>query len=467
MILSIITCDVEFHDGCHMSPRKMTHPYHPQHPLILSAINHEVGIVYDITIHVCYDKEFIAPSSGIPYHGNIFDNCTWCETMNAYPYFYRCSICNFCLCPPCSKTFPLPSITNPKSHHHPLFFLPRPLLHPCDACGLVKQSEPSYACFQCNYVVHKSCIHLPRVIKLTRHTHRLFYTPFLSSTIPSCRLCYETVDIKYGHYSCNQGDHCSYIAHSKCATHENVWDGSELEWVPEEFGETEDFEPFKKVGDDLIKYFCHDHLLKLEKYDGVQDAEKQCQACILHIDSRSFYNCTQCDFVLHEVCANLPLKLDHALHNHPLFLDPAPVEKNDPTYCTVCGLNFSGFRYKCSNKKCVPLGHLKYQIDVRCILVPDYFTHKSHEHPLFIPIAGRQRKIICKGCMHKCGSDYLQCTLCEFAICYKCATLPDKLHYKYEALPLSLCYGEVSDETYWCELCEKKTRSTRMVLYIQ
>lgn len=58
-----------------------------------------------------------------------------------------------------------------------------------------------------------------------------------------------------------------------------VWDGRELEWEPQEIGEAEDVAPFKKVGDDLINYFCHEHYLKLDKYDGVRDADKQCQAC--------------------------------------------------------------------------------------------------------------------------------------------------------------------------------------------
>ncbi|KAG7543514.1 hypothetical protein ISN45_Aa07g034250 [Arabidopsis thaliana x Arabidopsis arenosa] len=73
---------------------------------------------------------------------------------------------------------------------------------------------------------------------------------------------------------------CKSLVHSKCATHKTIWDGRELEWEPEEYGEIEDVAPFKKVGDDLIKYFSHEHHLKLEKYDGVRDADKRCQACI-------------------------------------------------------------------------------------------------------------------------------------------------------------------------------------------
>ncbi|XP_023641948.1 uncharacterized protein LOC111831554 [Capsella rubella] len=455
-------CDVGFHIECHLCPRKMTHPYHPQHPLSLTALNGETRIIYDVSNKLDYiEKSLMAASSSSGIHdpGNIFRNCTWCgQNLDRCEYFYRCSICNFCLCDPCSQNFPLPIIQKPKSHHHPLIFISRPLLVPCDACGLVERSEPSYACFQCNYVVHRYCIGLPRVIKITRHPHRLSFTPFLSSTIfPSCPICYKAVDIKYSQYVCNHDD-CSYVVHSKCATHRRVWDGIELEWEPEAFDKTEDVAPFIKVGDDMIKYFCHEHHLKLKKYDVVRDTDKQCQSCTLHIDSRDFYNCMQCGFFLHEVCANLPRKLHHALHHHPLFLDPIPPRMPYIGDCFICAREFAGFKYKCTKKNCDDYNINKanaFQIDVGCILLPDCFTHKSHEHPLFIPISkSNDIHYLCGGCKVEKNILHLRCTVCEFALCYECATIPDKLHYKYDAVPLSLCYGEVSDETYWCEVCE-------------
>ncbi|KAG7641115.1 DC1 [Arabidopsis suecica] len=436
---SCTTCDVEFHDICHVYPRKLTHPYHLQHPLTLTTQNTETEII-----------------SKKAEYGYIFKNCNWCgDDSRDGSQFYRCSICNFCLDLSCSQNFPALTITNPKSHHHSLLLFPWPLLIPCEACGLVSLLEPSYACFQCNYLVHESCIDLPRVIKITRHPHRLSHTPFLPPTTPSCRVCYKTVDIKYGQYSCDH-EGCSYIAHSKCATHMHVWDGRELEWEPEELDETEDIVPFKKVGDNMIKYFCHEHHLKLEKYDSVRDAKKQCQACILRIDSYDFYNCVQCDFFLHEVCAGLPRKLAHALHKHPLVLDPSPILDYSSTSCSTCARESTGFRYKCSKTDCDD--EITIQIDFRCILVPDCFTDKSHEHPLFISTSySRKGNISCDGCKDSVRDEYyLQCTICSFAMCYRCATLPYELYYKYDAHLLSLCYGEDAEKAYWCEVCEKE-----------
>ncbi|XP_023634896.1 uncharacterized protein LOC111829605, partial [Capsella rubella] len=243
------TCKVEMHDNCCKMLSKMRHPYHPQHPLILSIEGRTQTLYFRSYSDDSDEDSSFARSVVIP-------PCTWCgeelfeKTSHYGSHYYQCSLCDFGLCTTCVANFPLPTISNPKSHHHSLHFLPRPLLLPCDACGLVDRSDPSYVCFHCNYVVHKSCIGLPRVIKLTRHPHRLFYTPFLPPKITySCRLCYKTIDNKYGQYSCND-DRCSYVVHSKCATHETIWDRKELEWEPEELDETQDVAPFKNVGDD-------------------------------------------------------------------------------------------------------------------------------------------------------------------------------------------------------------------------
>ncbi|KAL0716951.1 hypothetical protein Bca4012_066273 [Brassica carinata] len=459
------TCDVEFHPGCHKFPRKLRHPYHPQHPLTFTFRNYETGIISDGNIdesfscNVLSDSSTSDPKKSRSETDLVVEKCTWCSKDIEDNWFYRCSICKFSLDLSCFRNFPLQTIANPKSHPHSLLFYPRPLLTPCDACGLVNVLEPSYTCFQCNYMVHQSCIDLPRVIKITRHQHRLSHTPYIEAVTSPCRICYKTIDIKYGQYSCKHED-CAYFAHSKCATHENVWDGKELEWEPEESDEREDIIPFKTVGAYLIKHFSHEHLLKLEKYDGVRDGDKQCQACVLPINSRDFYNCVQCDFFLHEVCAGLLRKIDHALHVHPLELVPCLpclpcLPCPDSRYkfksdlwrsyseigCSVCTRKFSGFRYKCSKTKCVL--QEGFQIDVRCSLVPDYFTHESHEHPLFISTSYKgKNKICCEGCKEICMQSYLQCSVCNFAICYQCATIPNELSYKYDKHPLSLCYGE-------------------------
>lgn len=223
-------CDVDFHEECVIIPRKILHPFHIQHPLLLTYGKHEsVTDGSSINDQVPYEAPAVNSNSstsdpGKSGWGSIFDNCTWCGNYipkkGSNPrmtVFYRCSICNFCLDTMCAQTIPPLTIANPKGHHHSLALFPRPLLVPCDACGLVNASEASYACFQCNYVVHQHCVDLPRVIKITRHPHRLSYSPYLPPPESLCRVCYKTIDIKYGQYSCKKED-CSYVLHSKCAT---------------------------------------------------------------------------------------------------------------------------------------------------------------------------------------------------------------------------------------------------------
>nr|VDC81772.1 unnamed protein product [Brassica rapa] len=477
------TCGVEFHIGCHKRPRRITHPYHLQHPLTLFYRDPETGTISNV---IPYAKHFIRYQESdisdqesdtcdevksefvdiVPTKSDIiFHKCTWCGQDFKGVWFYRCLICSFCLDLPCATTLPPLTIANPKGHHHSLLFLPRPLLVPCDVCGLVDALEPSYACFQCNYMAHQSCIDLPRVIKITRHPHRLHYIPYRSPLSSLCRICYKKVDVKYGQYSCDR-EGCVYVAHSKCATHDTVWDKKELEWEPEESeDDEEDTAPFKNLGDGIIDHFCHEHPLNLKKHDGVRDAEKQCEACVFPIVSPQFYQCEGCNYSLHEVCAGLPRKLDHALHNHTLFLDPSPLNNYQFMFCSACFRASTGFRYICSEKSC-QRGE-GFSLDVRCVLVPECYTHKSHDdddHPVFIStITSSEDCKDCKRCKNTCSGSHLECPECEFALCYACATIPHELHYKYDKHPLILCYGEkgsAGSDIYWCEVCEKLLDTT-------
>ncbi|KAG2317856.1 hypothetical protein Bca52824_020978 [Brassica carinata] len=386
------TCRVEFHDGCHQRPRMLTHPYHLQHPLTLFYRGPETGTSSNVVHHTVLSKSDI-----------VFDKCTWCGKDFQGDWFYRYLICSFCLDLPCATTLPPLTIANPKGHHYSLLFLPRPLLVPCDACGLVEALEPSYACFQCNYMVHQKCIDLPRVIKITRHPHH--------------------VDVKYGQYSCIE---CPYVAHSKCATHKNVWDGMELEWETEESDENEeDIAPFKKLGDGTIDHFCHEHPLKFKKHYGVGDTEKQCEACVFPIVSPQFYHCKEY---------------------------PYP---GGSFSCAACFRASTGFRYICSKEACNCVS-----LDVRCVSVQECFIHKSHDpHHLFVSTFYNNKvETLCRGCKRRCVTSHLQCRECEFALCYKCGTIPDEIHYRFDKHPLTLSYGGESaeEEMYWCEVCEKQ-----------
>ncbi|XP_010479471.2 PREDICTED: uncharacterized protein LOC104758328 [Camelina sativa] len=308
-------------------------------------------------------------------------------------------------------------------------------------------------------MVHRRCIYLPRAIKITRHQHRLSHT---SSLVPSgdelsCGVCRKLVDVNYGQFSCNKG--CHYAVHSKCATNIEVWDGKDLEGVPEE-EEEEVMEPFVRIDEETIQHFSHDHHYLKIHHGNENHGNKFCQACILQITvSDSFYSCVQCEFVLHETCACFPRKKCHSLHKHPLTLfhsqSPHLNELESHYYdlgffvCNGCGGHCCGFIYTCCEEGC------EFQLDVRCASLPDPIIHDCHphDHPLYFNFTQGE----CMACKSTLDSrKFLECIECRTFLCLKCATLPRLAHYKHDKHPLTLCCGEekTTDLQYWCEICE-------------
>lgn len=89
-----------------------------------------------------------------------------------------------------------------------------------------------------------------------------------------------------------------FIHHAQ--QNKKVWDGIELEEV---------IPPFEVVGDNLIKHFSHEnHILRLERDGTTLDGKTRCEACVSPVYSDPIYSCEQCDFILHQTCANLPMK---------------------------------------------------------------------------------------------------------------------------------------------------------------
>ncbi|XP_010472310.1 PREDICTED: uncharacterized protein LOC104751947 [Camelina sativa] len=495
-------CNLEFHRGCHVLPQKMKHPLHLSHPLTLisldpnfdtSKIPQEWGESSSSSESEGYfggrggllrrRARFFGPFSDdddddeddddddddddspdddddddVAYSSDIYYGKCKCCQKRFEDIYYHCSVCNFSLNFTCTIKPPPLTITHPKSHSHPLTLFPRRFPLPCDVCGLPLNDahDPVYACLPCNYMVHRTCINLPRVIKITRHQHRLSLISSLLSGDFSCGVCRKTIDVSYGHYSCTKG--CCYGAHSKCATNKKVWDGKDLEDVPEETEEV--IEPFKRIDEETIQHFTHKCHLKLHGKGSQRGAKKFCKACCLPISIYdAFYCCLDCHFVLHEACTCLPRIQHHPLHKHPLILN-----KSDPSLhqlsvgghdvegmfsCSACCRHSSGFVYSCDVEFC------NFQLDVKCAFVPDTSIHESHpNHPIYINLTKGE----CIGCSNPCSRKYLECVICDSFLGVKCATLPSVAHYKHDSHPLTLCYGEkgTTSGQCWCEICESK-----------
>ncbi|CAH2078762.1 unnamed protein product [Thlaspi arvense] len=165
--------------------------------------------------------------------------------------------------------------------------------------------------------LHQDCVYHPYLIRISRHHHRISFISFLPPGKWFCGVCRRKVDNSYGAYSCNKCD--GYFVHTKCSLRKDLWDGEELEGIPEEPAEIV-VEPFQRISDGIILHFAHYHHLKLE-ICGAYDEGNICQACSFPIYEGGYYSCKdQCDFILHEACANTPCKKQHPMHAHSLTL---------------------------------------------------------------------------------------------------------------------------------------------------
>ncbi|XP_020873947.1 uncharacterized protein LOC110226465, partial [Arabidopsis lyrata subsp. lyrata] len=251
-----------------------------------------------------------------------------------------------------------------------------------------------------------------------------------------------------------------------CALHKNVWDGKDLDGVPEEDDWIDDGEPFERITDGIILHPFHSHHLRLEIFMAY-DKNKYCRGCALPVYEGQFYSCMECKFILHESCANAPRMKRHPLHPYPLTLDNmASAGKEGKTKCSACKRDVGGFYYYHHSKEPVRTSIL---LDLRCALIIEPFEFQGHKHPLFLPwdLKEKTRCQICKEVI-KHHSEFqfgreviehhseLSCMDCDYTICFHCATLPYKVRYKHDSHFLIICDGKkASDQQDWCEICER------------
>ncbi|XP_056851592.1 uncharacterized protein LOC130500675 [Raphanus sativus] len=414
------SCNKMWHLGCiPNSPDDINHPFHPYHPL-----------------------ELLIDVPQPPDHSN--GKCDACQ-QELKSYFYHCSKCDFSMHVRCSKNPPPPTVETPKCHEHALTCMVRDDTFTCNACGTHGERCP-YVCAPCGVMFHRECINLPHVININRHDHRVSHTYSLGFGNWNCMICHKKVDWRYGAYTCSTCPD-NYVVHSKCATRIDVWDGKELEEVPEE---NFDASPFKVIEEGIsIKHFSHEHILyKIEEegdIDTQRDGSIRCKACLHPIFSEKHYKCMECNFIIHETCANLPLRKRHWLSTKRFYLNANKDNTNKALFqCGACETPSNGFRYRTSEG---------LSLDMRCaFVISSYCDYECHPHTLFLTTLD---KGFCGGCKLT-KKHVLRCTEseCDFSLCLACATLPKKIKRKGDAHFLFLRRGEKASGKYWCEVCE-------------
>ncbi|CAA0410067.1 Zinc finger PHD-type [Arabidopsis suecica] len=423
-----LQCQTVFHKECVQSSLEIKHPSHPFHPLRLYSCESEY-----------------------------YKMCISCGEYINRDMLYHCTTCDLSMHPVCAMRSIASIVDHPKSHPHPLTFFPAQASLVCSFCAMIKKLDPTYICIECVFVIHEQCIGFPHVIRISRHQHRIFFTSSLPSGNLSCSACHQQVDNDYGAYACNQCD--AYFVHSKCALNPKVWDGKDLEDVPEEADIIDDGEPFERVADGIILHPFHSHQLQLEIFRDY-DEKMYCRGCALPIYEGQFYSCMEleCHYILHESCAEAPLMKRYPLYPHPLTLKVSTLEHDsDRGYfrCSECKREGNGFFYEYRKEK------ETFKLDIRCASITEPFEYQGHEHPLFLPWY-TEEETRCQMC--KCESDdsKLNCMKCDYSICFRCATFPYKARYKHDKHFLTICDGkEASDQPDWCEVCECKIEEVK------
>ncbi|CAN6887085.1 unnamed protein product, partial [Brassica oleracea] len=211
--------------------------------------------------------------------------------------------------------------------------------------------------------------------------------------------------------------------------------GEDVEGEPEEISNSDqDVTSLKEVDVKTFRHFSHHHdLMKLCVNGEKEGDERVCEACILPIGSGSFLGCKECDFALHATCANLPRKLEHTFHRHPLTLEVDIIEEGFFS-CSQCERESCGFMYRCCQEEC------EFKMDAKCASLADPLYNGAHQHPLTLLDSG--------ACCYECDL-YFDSTR---------ATLPVLVKCNYDMHPLSLCFTQ---SFIWykpslsCDACEK------------
>ncbi|KAL4273820.1 hypothetical protein GQ457_13G028450 [Hibiscus cannabinus] len=392
-------------------PLKMNHKCHRKHPLTLQFNN----------------QGFL---------------CAICQIDSPTGFFYGCSPCGLFIHIGCSS---LPRNIKDKTHPHPFTLLLRRVPFICDACG-TSGSHAAYSCGPCDIIIHKKCISLPRVIKSKWHDHRLSHTYFLHREyvgILDCIICHEEVNAEHGSYSCSK---CNDMFHVDCVTKdEDTYVIVENEDEEEEYANSLIVLEWNDSGEAIVvEHFKHVHPLRLG--DSVSEHEnKCCHGCFLPI-STSFYYCSQCEFYLHKICAELP-KVKHVWHHR--CPQPLVLTSNEGFVCVKCDYISNAFSYKC--EKCY-----KYTC-LRCVvaLTPGARTCLGHKHKPLLFYTDY------KGKCNACGEDDIEgmfrCKDCDICLDVKCFSLPITIQNKCDEHLLSLTEHEDNSysESHFCDICEE------------
>ena len=137
------------------------------------------------------------------------------------------------------------------------------------------------------------------------------------------------------------------------------------------------------------------------------------------------------------------MKKRHLLHQSQLTLLPKIPFGNK---CYACSQYCNGFVYTCTT--------CNFKIDVQCSLILEILTHEGHKHRLILSYTSFTQSCNSYGDRRNL---VFRCTTCEFALDFKCVTLPQTTRHKQHEHPFTLSYTTKDDSSeYYYDICEEE-----------
>ncbi|KAK0600490.1 hypothetical protein LWI29_015463 [Acer saccharum] len=485
-----LECEFFIHESCKEIPKQVQHPFHPQHLLLAQAV--EVKI-----------RRWAYGASDW--------YCNACKSsINGVRI--SCNMCKFHLHVSCANQNRWASPLKHKCHEHNMYYfivkVKRWRWIPFFKCNKCHEEclddEPFYRCVECDFNLHLKCIPIPSVVLVTwKHHHPLTLidsikedNPLIQYLMDSndkvdysmdyyCDVCETPGNPKHHTYYCKE---CIYIAHVECIISkdntplENPSNLNLKHGTEQKMSDEADFHPAesdhsteqaaqsmsKKNGatsdeeshEELFSHPSHHHkltLLQLEPTNGGSSEEKikDCYGCN-EVMCFPGYACHECEFYLHKSCAELPPKILHPLHPHPLTCSLK--DDNEVLICDGCrDLYGSGFKFRCS-------WSCGFNLDAKCASKQDLEYHQTfkeltlyrfyHKHALKLFNAPK-RPIRCCCCrqMISTGSSAYCCIECRIFIHESCTEIPMEVHHPFH--PQHILFTQPIDkyDSTGCDAC--------------
>ena len=180
------------------------------------------------------------------------------------------------------------------SHEHDLKLTDKvPNNKICNECIQAILPPSFYSCVNCSFLLHISCIKLPKIIRYPLYQHSLTLT-YLEYGF-GCDACVQGYN--GFRYICTK---CDFRLNIQCSLISNT-----------------------------ITHVCHEHCL----YLSITNYEQKCSIC----GSKRYhvFCCTTCEFFLDFKCVTLPQTAWYNQYEHTFSLCYAPANESDEYYCDI------------------------------------------------------------------------------------------------------------------------------------